>query len=292
MGRFWIVGHRGSPCVEVENTLASFERAVTKDGANALEMDICLTKDDELLVWHDFDPRSLEARLRRWRFEPKVLHRPLDFDRRVSEMTLAEARKKLGFVDARPHLPTLGEVFDWARRRATLGLVFLDVKIPRDAMALVPRFLTRLERIVSERAPHFGLVLECQHVDLARAVHAARVRQEIALDIAGKRGLEEVSRLDLSWGCVQKPRPLQALFPFFAQRRVLRRLAEARAGASRCAFTINDEDEMRELLALGVSAIQTDQPERLRAIVDAWAPVAALASASASAPLAVGSVRV
>ena len=35
---FWVIGHRGSPEREVENTIESFERALV-DGANGLELD-------------------------------------------------------------------------------------------------------------------------------------------------------------------------------------------------------------------------------------------------------------
>ena len=35
---FLVIGHRGSPCFEVENTMASFRRAVEREGANGLEV--------------------------------------------------------------------------------------------------------------------------------------------------------------------------------------------------------------------------------------------------------------
>ena len=49
---FLITGHRGSPVNEPENTLPSFERALS-EGANSLETDICVTKDKEVILWHD-----------------------------------------------------------------------------------------------------------------------------------------------------------------------------------------------------------------------------------------------
>lgn len=41
---FLTCGHRGSPVNEPKNTIPSLERALS-EGANALEVDICLTKD-------------------------------------------------------------------------------------------------------------------------------------------------------------------------------------------------------------------------------------------------------
>jgi glycerophosphoryl diester phosphodiesterase len=262
----WVVGHRGSPTEEVENTIASFERAVARDGANALEMDISITRDGQLLVWHDFDPTGLDARLRQWNFEPQVRYRPRSFDGPVSNLTLREAREKLGFVGVPDvHIPTLAEVFDWARTRPSLGLVFLDVKLPVDRMDLVPVLLARLDTLITTAAPRFTVVLECAEIEIATALRQAESRLPVALDVRSKAEIDVVTRLSLPWACAQKPRPLQSLFPF---RRQCQLLAECNHGCLRCAFTINDESEMRALLELGVSAIQTDRPAVLRAVVD------------------------
>ncbi len=48
-----IIAHRGAAGYAPENTLASVELAI-KQGAKALEIDIHLTKDDHLVVSHDF----------------------------------------------------------------------------------------------------------------------------------------------------------------------------------------------------------------------------------------------
>lgn len=48
----WIVGHRGAPRRERENTLASFDLAESL-GADAVELDVQQTKDGELVVFHD-----------------------------------------------------------------------------------------------------------------------------------------------------------------------------------------------------------------------------------------------
>ena len=61
---FLVIGHRGAPCFVVENTLASFRRAVEQDGANGLDLDLCLTKDQQIVLWHDWDPDAPIARLR------------------------------------------------------------------------------------------------------------------------------------------------------------------------------------------------------------------------------------
>ncbi len=47
-----IMGHRGAPADEPENTLRSIRRALTM-GVDAVEIDVQLTKDGELAVIHD-----------------------------------------------------------------------------------------------------------------------------------------------------------------------------------------------------------------------------------------------
>jgi glycerophosphoryl diester phosphodiesterase len=46
------IGHRGAAGLEPENTLRSFSRA-TVEGADAVELDLRLTRDDHLVVLHD-----------------------------------------------------------------------------------------------------------------------------------------------------------------------------------------------------------------------------------------------
>ncbi|MBC7978517.1 MAG: glycerophosphodiester phosphodiesterase, partial [Myxococcales bacterium] len=47
-----LYAHRGASAELPENTMPAFERAVTV-GVDALEMDVQLTRDDQLIVVHD-----------------------------------------------------------------------------------------------------------------------------------------------------------------------------------------------------------------------------------------------
>ena len=53
-----IFGHRGSPILITENTLPSFYKAV-EQGVDGLELDFRLTKDGELVVFHDENLKRL-----------------------------------------------------------------------------------------------------------------------------------------------------------------------------------------------------------------------------------------
>ncbi len=49
----YIIAHRGISAKAPENTLASFSRAVDADGIDMVELDVRLTKDEEVIVLHD-----------------------------------------------------------------------------------------------------------------------------------------------------------------------------------------------------------------------------------------------
>jgi len=51
--RTLVVGHRGAAAYEPENTLRSFERAIS-DGAVATECDVHMSKDGEPVIMHDY----------------------------------------------------------------------------------------------------------------------------------------------------------------------------------------------------------------------------------------------
>lgn len=54
MSKFLILGHRGSPYKERENTVASFEAAL-RDGADGFETDLRLLSDRTAILYHDDD---------------------------------------------------------------------------------------------------------------------------------------------------------------------------------------------------------------------------------------------
>lgn len=51
-GRPLLVGHRGAMAVAPENTMVSFETAVSA-GADIIELDVQLTADDQVIIFHD-----------------------------------------------------------------------------------------------------------------------------------------------------------------------------------------------------------------------------------------------
>ena len=288
-----MVGHRGSPEREPENTLRSFERAIA-DGANALELDLCVTADEEVVLWHDESPFEMRARFRQLGLEPVVRFRPrvpsdARFLRPVSELTLRELRAHFGYADgvsgrvAGSEIPTLDEFVVWASREERLGLVFLDVKVPAAREDLLGVLVRRVEALRRQHDATFRVVYESASADAIRSLVRLAPEHAHALDVEPPGGVvtdwESCSAVraavdhGLRVATPQRPRGI-TLFPFTTHRRIvtrdlerLRQHNESSPGApveGICSFTINEANEMRELVELGVWAIQSDRPALLR----------------------------
>jgi glycerophosphoryl diester phosphodiesterase len=115
-----IMGHRGSPADEPENTLRSFRRALAV-GVAAVELDVQLTKDGRLAVIHD-----------------ESLDRTTNGRGPVRDFTLAEL-KRLDAGRGEP-VPSLEEVFDLVQGQANL---VVELKKPEAAGALLDFFQKR-----------------------------------------------------------------------------------------------------------------------------------------------------
>lgn len=121
-----IVAHRGSSAVAPENTLAAFRRAVS-DGADAVEFDVRITRDGEIVVIHD-------SRLRR----------TAGGKGRVERHTAAELRRLsagawFGASFAAERIPTLDEVLETLPRDVGLNIELkVDLRTRRTS-ALVER---------------------------------------------------------------------------------------------------------------------------------------------------------
>jgi glycerophosphoryl diester phosphodiesterase len=292
--QFLIVGHRGACASAVENTLASCERAVEIEGADAVEIDLCVTQDGQVVVWHDWDPDALVAVARQAGAELDVLCRPVvppaghPMRRPVCDLTLAELREHYGYavvgqdqmVPAR--LPVLEEVVRWTRTKPRLKAVVLDCKVPPARKELIAVVAEALRREV-EREPvgvrFVFLTPYAEVLEVMQAVVPAAVRSfdvEIPAGFFPDRSqLSAVARARASGnGWASIGRPLFTIGGWWTYRKTIRadleRMREARGTTPPVpptyyvCWTINRTREMRYLMRMGVSGILTDFPALLR----------------------------
>src|SRR5260221_182635 len=93
-----IVAHRGASGYEPENTLAAFERAIAM-GAPMIELDVHLSKSDEVVVIHDYHTSDMQE---------------------VSKLTTQELKQY--DVGKGERIPLLSEVLDLVHEKAILNI--------------------------------------------------------------------------------------------------------------------------------------------------------------------------
>lgn len=297
---FLIIGHRGSPAEEVENTIPSFEKALNQN-ANALEMDICLTKDKIPIIYHDWDPGCLVSILRQKGFEPYMKYKPLpppdEFDKPINQMTLAEVRKHLHFTlkengndEISPAvIPTLEEFFVWSAGKENLKHVFLDIKVPSEEANLVLIILEKVQEYKIKYQTHFEIVHETAEQAVLSVMQKHFPQNNYLLDTDLPPGFiinpKKHSAVNIAlekknnFALMMRPRQV-TVGSWSAYRRVMHNDIKIIAKMIKksmdkiidylvCA-TISEKSEMKCLVKMGINGIMTDYPALLRSVVEKY----------------------
>jgi glycerophosphoryl diester phosphodiesterase len=251
------LAHRGGayhPEVEgLENTMAAFRHAVEL-GYRYLETDVHVTRDGVLLAFHD-----------------AVLDRVTDSRGAVAELTHAEVREAR--VGGREEVPTLVELLE-AFPDARFNIDLKSEPSVRALAALVaereewdrllvgsfsPGRLARFRRLTAGRVPTSAHPLEVVAFLLlpsGRLADLVTRRRVAALQVPHRRTLRLAGRR------VRLP----AVTLTVVTRGLVRR-AHA-AGKHVHVWTIDDPEEMRELLDKGVDGLFTDRTDLLREVLE------------------------
>lgn len=231
-----VIAHRGASAEAPENTIAAFELAV-QQGADAIELDVHLSRDDHLVVIHD-----------------GTLERTTDGagsvrDRSVQELKRLDAGGWRGPAFRGQRLQTLHEVLERFRDRTRF---WIELKGGSDLYpGIEERVVASLEIYdVLDRA----LVQSFDHAALRRA---RRLSREVTLG-----ALVAQPPLDPA---VAAPEIVQAICPAvdLLTERDVALIREAGLGCY--VWTVNEPALMDRLVSWGVNGIITDCPALLRA---------------------------
>jgi glycerophosphoryl diester phosphodiesterase len=229
------IAHRGASGITPENTRVAFVKALDL-GADMIEFDVQLTRDDVAIVFHD-----------------ETLERTTNGSGRVSETDFStisrlDAGSWFGASFADHEVPTLEEVLGLLAGRAMLNI---ELKPDARVEQLVRRVVTAVARFEQFEAAIFSSFQAGALRSLRRLVPDARV------GVLCQRG-ELASALALAdeLGAV-------ALHPAAAMVDTdLVREAHARKLVV-YPWTVNEPGEIALLRALGVDGIFTDHPDRV-----------------------------
>ena len=220
-----IVGHRGAASLEPENTLISFQRAV-KDGADAIELDVHLSKDGEVVVHHDF-----------------VL------DRTAVRGRTTGAIKDLTYDE----LQEVGLAF--GQRIMKLSEVFEKIKVPVYVEIKAPEATGPTLKLIR----HLGVA---QRVTLI-SFHPEAIKEIRATEPGWPCALIQSFPTDEAKALFDASRAPWASYGVYelTEADVKR---EHEAGRKVNVWTVSTLDQVRRLLAWGVDSISSDNPGWLK----------------------------
>jgi glycerophosphoryl diester phosphodiesterase len=245
-----VIAHRGGGGLIPENTLQAFEYSA-RMGVDVLELDVHSTRDGALVVMHD---RSVD--------------RTTDGRGRVGEMTLSELKKlDAGFLFS----PDGGRTFPFRGRGVTVPTL-------EEIFAALPRMTFNIEPKQSEPSiikPLCALIRQRKMIDKTivgsfRQAALDEFRRECP-EVATSASPSEVSQFLLmsktGIGASYSP-PMQALqIPERAGslQIVSKDFVETarRLNLKVHVWTVNETEDMKRLLDIGVDGIMTDYPDRL-----------------------------
>lgn len=238
----WNIAHRGASGHAPENTLAAY-RVAAEMGAQFIETDLQVTRDAWIVAMHD-----------------PTLNRTTNGRGHISKMTLAEVRSldagawfdgAGGRSFAGERVPTLDEILAFARE-ADVSF-YLELKTSESWM---------MERSLAGALASSGELARATVISFDPAVLLSLRRIEpMAMTgiLVERAGLDSIQQA-VSVGARQ-------LLPRANRITMELILAARRADLKLVAWTVNEPEEMRALIASGVDGIITDFPDRLAAIL-------------------------
>jgi glycerophosphoryl diester phosphodiesterase len=236
-----IVGHRGAMGHAPENTLASFDLAA-RLGADAIEMDVHLSEDGRLVVFHDSDLGRITGvsgpvQAASWR-KISVLSAGALFDPRFKKEKVPSLEQVLGRYQSKKSL-----------RGAPLGFV---IELKAHASLVRGR---QLAQAVSRMITRFGLAPRTFVISFSHAYLPfvkAPVRKGI---LFYKRIKNPVARARAAGADCLCPRKDLVTAVMMRQAR--------QEGLGVFAWTANSTEDYARLLRRGVDGITTNYPDRL-----------------------------
>ena len=218
-----VIGHRGAAGLVSENTLASFDYAVSL-GVDAVECDVHLTRDGQVVVMHD-----------------EEVNRTTNGTGRVMDLD----QSQLCSLDAGDgqSVPLLDDLLDLLAGRCRL-LCELKADGMEDlaAAAVTSHGLQEDVMFISFRLDHLLRVRQCDHRLRIGALIAAPTLRDIR------------SALDLGVSYI-------GIHDHYANGAMLQRIRQA--GVSAGVWTPNTLERMQAMIGLGATHITTDRPDIL-----------------------------
>jgi len=253
--RPWLIAHRGGAGLAPENTLPAFDRALEL-GAACLELDVRRSSDGAVMIFHDESTERITG------------ERGTVEERTAGELALLDAGfsfspdggRSFPFRGQGVRIPTLAELLErHPRARLNIEAKSADARLAQ-ALAAALTAAGAVERVCigsaeDEQAERLRALLpQACHYLPARAA-----RRHVLAALAGTGAW----LCPLGWDCAELP--YRAAGITVVTRRLVRHFHALDMPVF--VWTVDEEGEMRELLAAGVDGIMTDRPDLLARVL-------------------------
>ena len=272
------IAHRGGAGLWPENTLGAFKRALALP-CDGVELDCHLSRDGEIVVVHDeaLNPEIARDADGKWLEAPTPLVKDLTYAE-LRQFDVGRAKPGTAYAARRAgqepmdgeRIPLLRDVVALAKRANPAAALWIELKSdiahpersadPQNLAEAVAALLREEDFIARATIVSFNwlALMHLKHVEPRLPVYAITLPEAERM----KRGFPDIAYADLIAAL-----NLAGLDGWLAHYSDLtpERAAQARAALALAVWTVNDDAEMKRLIALKPHAICTDYPDRLKA---------------------------
>jgi glycerophosphoryl diester phosphodiesterase len=249
--RPYVIAHRGISGRYPENTLLAFQRAI-EAGTDWIETDVQTSTDDVVFISHDGTADRCTN------------GHGLFKDMSIAQVKELDAGSYMGAQFAGERIPTLEEALDFIDER-----VRLCIEIKGHTTADNLRTAWETVSILKKRNYLQHVVVSSFNHEALRAVKTWEPLIATSLDPEPQDGSLtpwELCQQVLAYNINAMQHTYQKITPELIEE-------AHHHGFSLWAWTVNDPDDMRHVVELGVDAIMTDYADVLRGIVDELTPL-------------------
>ncbi|MGQ0561174.1 MAG: glycerophosphodiester phosphodiesterase [Gemmatimonadota bacterium] len=240
-----IIGHRGASGHAPEHTIPSYDRAL-EIGVDYIEQDLQMTRDGVLVVMHD---PTLDR--------TTACSGPL-IERSLAEIKQCDAGSWFSPEFAGTRVPTLREVFERYGKRASY---YIETKNPAAAPGMEEALLALIEEFDLRTGAIENWQVLIQSFSTERLLKIRRLDPQLPVIQLIESGYDSAAiraRLDHIRSYAVGIGPART-----SVDSDLIEVAHAH-GLVVHPYTVNEPDEMRRLIGLGVDGIFTDYPDRVK----------------------------
>jgi glycerophosphoryl diester phosphodiesterase len=258
-------GHRGCRGLMPENTLEAFQLALEL-GVDTLELDVCISKDLQVIVSHEpwfnhvfctqpngipIDKRH-EKSLNLYRMNYSEIQR---FDCGLKPHPRFPEQQKL-----RTRKPLLQEVLTLAENFSKNKIKYnIEIKYTKEGATVfhpdVATFSDLLIDLLEKNNVQTRTMIQCFDTDVLNYVHQVRPAQTLSYLVEEEGSITvHLKRLGFM------PQVYSPDYTFLDQAEIE---TAHRLNIQVIPWTVNDPEDMQEMIALGVDGIISDYPDRL-----------------------------